>query len=81
MDDNTVKQEAPKGRPCPKDCEKCTPWQQMYCCTKMVFDLSKDLQSARQEVAQLKGEVTELKGMLPTQAVKLSKPSLDNKAQ
>jgi len=77
----TEQHEAPKGRPCPQDCSKCGPWQQMFCCTKMIFDLSKNLQIARQEVAQLRAEIAELKKNMPNQAMELSSPPLGNTAQ
>ena len=58
-------QEQAQVRPCPHDCGKCSPWQQMYCCTKMVFDLSKSLQEIREEIVQLKAELNDVKGYMP----------------
>lgn len=54
-----------QARTCPHDCGKCHPWQQMYCCTKMVFDLSKSMQEIREEIGQLKAEVYDMKSHLP----------------
>lgn len=71
----------PEVRPCPQDCSKCGPWQQMFCCTKMMFDLSRSLQTARQEVEQLRLEVTELKNKMPNQATEFSNPTLEDTAQ
>lgn len=70
-----------QGRPCPQDCGKCGPWQQMFCCTKMVFDLSRNLQVARQEVAQLKDEIAELRKSMPMANSELSNPEIDHTAQ
>lgn len=75
--EQTVRQ----GRPCPQDCGKCGPWQQMFCCTKMVFDLSRNLQVARQEVAQLKDEIAELRKSMPMTTLELSNPEIDHTAQ
>ena len=70
-----------QARPCPQDCGKCSPWQQMFCCTKMVFELSKHFQEARAEVAQLREELSELKQTIPMQVTELSSPTLSDIAQ
>jgi hypothetical protein len=44
----------PQARPCPQDCRMCGINQQVFCATKMLFDLSR-----RQQVLEMAvGEIT-----------------------
>ena len=67
--------EKPNARPCPQDCGKCSSWQQVYCCTKMTFNLSKVTNEARAEIAALRSEIAELRSTLPEKADELSTPT------
>lgn len=59
-------QQAPSGpKPCPQDCTKCDPWQQLYCSTKMVYSLSAEVKALRTEVASLTDDVKHLKSSIP----------------
>lgn len=64
----------PHPRPCPGECANCTPWQQMYCCTKMTFGLSKKVNDLMDVVQSLGAEVAELRAALPEKTGELSDP-------
>lgn len=44
-------------RPCPQDCRMCPMPQQIFCATKMLFDLSRSQQVLRDQVSELTKEV------------------------
>lgn len=71
----------PQARPCPQDCGKCGPWQQMFCCTKMTFELSKNVQSMGLAITQMQEEIAELKKGMPSQTLELSNPLINDNAQ
>ena len=43
-----------EARPCPQDCAKCLPAQQLFCCTKMAFELSKEIKELKDDLAMFK---------------------------
>lgn len=47
----TTQQEQP--RPCPQDCRMCGVSQQVFCSTKMLFDMSRTIQALGQKVAEM----------------------------
>ena len=68
----TAQQQTSQARPCPQDCRLCGINQQVFCTTKMLFDLSRRQQVMESAVAEMsktliavqtqlqKDEVTEL---------------------
>jgi hypothetical protein len=50
-------QQQPQARPCPQDCRMCPMTQQIFCATKMLFDLSRSQQVLRDQVSELSKEV------------------------
>ena len=52
---------AQQGRPCPQDCRMCPMTQQIFCSTKMLFDLSRSQQTLRDHVSELSKEVVTLR--------------------
>lgn len=63
----TPKQEqeqAPQPRPCPQDCRMCGMSQQIFCSTKMLFDLSRSQQTLREQVDELAKAVGDLQDRL-----------------
>lgn len=58
-------QTPPSPKPCPQDCTKCDPWQQLYCSTKMVYSLSAEVKALRTEVTSLTESVEHLKSSIP----------------
>ncbi len=44
-------------RPCPQDCRMCPMPQQVFCATKMLFDLSRSQQVLRDQMSELSKEV------------------------
>ena len=71
--DNKTLEEV-KAKPCPQDCGKCSPWQQMYCCTKMAFDLSNSFDEMKELLNQLNSKVDALASSLPSKTKELSTP-------
>lgn len=57
-------QQQPAARPCPQDCRLCSTPQQVYCCTRMMFDSSKMLQECRQLSIQSMAAMAELKELI-----------------
>lgn len=56
-------------RPCPQDCSKCSMPQQVYCTSKMLFDLSRAYQEQRQQLASVVSAVAAIREQLkPTAA-------------
>jgi hypothetical protein len=53
-------------RPCPQDCSKCSMPQQVYCTSKMLFDLSRSYQEQRQQTAELAKAVVTIQEQLRT---------------
>jgi len=45
------------ARPCPQDCRMCPMPQQVFCATKMLFDLSRSQQVLRDQINELTKEV------------------------
>ena len=63
----TPKQEqeqAPQLRPCPQDCRMCGMNQQIFCSTKMLFDLSRSEQTLHEQVDELTKAVRDLQDCL-----------------
>lgn len=52
--------EQPKPRPCPQDCNRCGTAQQIFCCTKMLFDLSRAQMEARQQIAAVEKSIADI---------------------
>ena len=91
MDKNTENQSQERlesgsamPRPCPQECIKCSPWQQLFCCTKMLFELSKTVNGlsgtiteAKTKIEKLSSEVSELKSIVPPQTDELSNPATE----
>lgn len=68
-------------RPCPHDCRRCNPGQQIYCCTKMVYDLSRSLQEVKSEIRQLKEEMNGVQTYIPTKTDEFITPEIEEQAQ
>jgi hypothetical protein len=56
--------QAPQARPCPQDCRQCSVNQQIFCTTKMLFDLSRSQQIIRNQMAELSTAVGVLQDQL-----------------
>lgn len=54
----------PQARPCPQDCRMCPMTQQVFCSTKMLFDLSRSQQVLRDQVSELSKEVGTLRDQM-----------------
>lgn len=69
----------PQPRPCPQDCSKCSMPQQIYCTTKMLFDLSRAYQEQRRQQAEIVQAVAEIQERLKPkeQEAQLSIPFTD----
>jgi hypothetical protein len=50
-------QQLQQARPCPQDCRMCQMAQQIFCATKMLFDLSRQQQVLRDQVSELTKEI------------------------
>lgn len=61
MTKNEEEKQERNVRPCPRDCSACGTSQQLYCCTKMIFDQSVIIQGIRSELSQVRDELNELK--------------------
>ncbi len=51
-------------RPCPQDCNRCGIQQQIFCSTKMLFDLSRAYQEARQQMASMEAAIAGIQAQL-----------------
>ena len=60
----TQQPQAPQPRPCPQDCRQCNSEQQLFCTTKMLFDMSRSQQILRDQVNELSQTVGFLKEQL-----------------
>ena len=54
----------PTPRPCPQDCLRCSVSQQVYCSTKMLFDLSRAYQETRQQIASAEAAIAGIQAQL-----------------
>ena len=54
----------PSPRPCPQDCSRCPVSQQVYCSTKMLFDLSRAYQETRQQLAAMESVMAAIQSQL-----------------
>lgn len=70
-----------QARPCPQDCTKCPMPQQVFCATKMLFDLSRSQQTLRDQMSELTKAVGTLQDqMRPKESDgQLSIPFIDQK--
>lgn len=57
-------QQQPQARPCPQDCRLCGMNQQIFCSTQMVFNLSRAMQEARQQISLLEMAVDGIREQL-----------------
>lgn len=55
-------------RPCPMNCRLCPMPQQIFCSSKMLFDLSRAYQEQRQQLADIAKVMNELQTQLQTKA-------------
>ena len=60
----TQQPQAPQPRPCPQDCRQCNSAQQLFCTTKMLFDMSRSQQILRDQMSELSQTVDLLKNQL-----------------
>ena len=56
--------QAPQPRPCPQDCRMCGMNQQLFCTTKMLFDLSRAQQMLGQQVAAVEKAVADIQAQM-----------------
>lgn len=56
--------QAPQPRPCPQDCRQCNSAQQLFCTTKMLFDMSRTQQALGQQVEELKKDIADIKAQI-----------------
>ena len=56
--------QAPQARPCPQDCRRCSVSQQIFCTTKMLFDLSKAQQAISQKIEAVENTVADIQAQL-----------------
>ena len=56
--------QAPQARPCPQDCRRCGVSQQIFCTTKMLFDLSKTQQAISQKIEVVENTVADIQAQL-----------------
>lgn len=49
-----------RPRPCPQNCALCSQQQQIYCASKMLFDLSRLYQELRQQIAGIESAVAHI---------------------
>lgn len=54
----------PSPRPCPQDCNRCSISQQVFCCTRMLFDLSRAEAEARRQIAGVERAVADISAQL-----------------
>ena len=53
-----------QARPCPQDCRLCGTSQQLFCTTKMLFDLSKAQQRLAQKMEAMEKSVADIQSHL-----------------
>jgi hypothetical protein len=72
--------EQPKPRPCPQDCNRCGISQQIFCCTRMLFDLSRAQMEARQQIAAVEKSIADIQMQLQPREndTQLSIPFIEN---
>ena len=56
--------QVPQPRPCPQDCRQCNSAQQLFCTTKMLFDLYRSQLILRDQMKELSQTVGILKDQL-----------------
>lgn len=56
--------QAPQARPCPQDCRQCSMSQQIFCTTKMLFDLSRAQQVLAQKLEAVEKTVADIQAQL-----------------
>lgn len=54
----------PQARPCPQDCRMCPMTQQVFCTTKMLFNLSRTVQETSQRISVLELTMDDIKNQL-----------------
>jgi hypothetical protein len=57
-------QQQPQARPCPQDCRMCPMTQQIFCATKMLFDLSRSQQETSKRLSMLELSLDDIKEQL-----------------
>ena len=60
----TARQEQPQGRPCPKDCTKCTFQQHAFCAARMSFQSFEVMNSIIQRLDIQSQRITEMEGRM-----------------
>lgn len=66
------------SRPCPQDCSRCTMPQQLFCTTRMLFDLSRSQQDVREQIAVLSKALGDIRSRLDVQGdAQLSIPFIE----
>ena len=70
----------PTPRPCPQDCLRCSVSQQVYCSTKMLFDLSRAYQEARQQITSVEAAIAGIQAQLQSAGTdgQLSTPIIES---
>ncbi len=51
-------------RPCPQDCTKCPTQQQIFCSTKMLFDMSRSQQQLRNQMEEMSRTILTLQDQM-----------------
>lgn len=51
----------PQARPCPQNCLLCSMPQQVFCASKMLFDLSRSHMEAVRQIAELERQVSDIR--------------------
>ena len=66
-------------RPCPQDCSRCPVSQQVYCSTKMLFDLSRAHQETSRQLAAVTAAIADIQAQLHPKdgAAPLSTPIIE----
>ena len=59
-----IPNEEPQPRPCPQDCRLCGMNQQVFCTTKMLFDMSRAMQALGEQVAAVEKAVADLQAQM-----------------
>ena len=65
----------PQGRPCPKDCSKCSLGHQVYCTAKMTFDSFAVMNAIIQRIDGLTQMVSDLSVKIDAQSEKIAELS------
>ena len=53
--------QTPQPRPCPQDCRQCGMSQQLFCSTKMLFDLSRSVQEMDKRISVMELTLDDLR--------------------